>query len=86
MQRHQRPVSNWFYMNENGVPGEVTEHPYINIPDLSWNLNCFMPVLTSGAVLPRNNGNLSTVSVSAIEPFAAQSCPCISQAINAKRY
>lgn len=81
-QRSQRPVSNWFHMNENGVPGEITEHPYVNLPDLSVNNGCYMPVLSAGAVLPRQHGNLTTVSASSIQPFSAQACPCFSQASN----
>ena len=74
--RHQPPVSNWFAMNETGVAGDFTEHPYFNIPDMSGNLQCFMPVVRNGAVLGREAGNLNTWSASALEPFVAQACPC----------
>jgi len=78
---HSR-ASNWFWMNETGVPGNFTEHPYINIPDNSFSLNCFMPVLSAGAVLPRQAGNHTTVSASGLAPFRAQNCPCSQTTVN----
>ena len=81
----QPPVSNWFKMNETGVPGEFTEHPYYQIADFSdgltfGNSGCYLPVLPTGAVLSQSQGNQSNPQVpqAAIEPFAAQGCPCAS--------